>query len=200
MNNRQKLIQLIHIGAGRLFKDEDSRRDWQEQHTGKRSCSKMTDKELQYLVKLLRDAKAIKPPKRAGRVPSNLQRVSYMRKIEALLADMDLSWEYAETIAWHVTGGKGQATTGRPGVERLEWVNKREHFEAIIAALYKEQKKRRLLQTVEHLLDAMNLNESYVEQLVAGRANARNWRRNVPLLSAIADHLYEKVDFENAAE
>ncbi len=200
MSNRQKFIQLIHIGAGRLFKDEDSRRDWQEQHTGKRSCSKMTDKELQYLVKLLRDAKAIKPPKRAGRVPANIDRNGYMRKIEAMLADMDLSWEYAETIAWHMTGGSGQAGTGRPGVERLEWVHKREHFEAIIAALYKEQKKRRLLQTVEHLLDAMNLNETYVEQLIAGRPNAGNWRRNVPLLSAIADHLYEKVDFENAAE
>lgn len=197
MSNRQKLIQLIHIGAGRLFKDEDSRRDWQEQHTGKRSCSKMTDKELKYLVKLLRDAKAIEPPKRAGRVPSNIDRVGYMRKIEAMLADMSLSWEYAETIAWHVTGGNGQANTGRPGIERLEWVHKREHYEAIIAALYKEQQKRGLLQTVEHLLDAMNLSESYVEQLVEGRPNASNWRRNVPLLSAIVDNLREKQAFEN---
>lgn len=198
MANRQKLIQLVHVGASRLFKDEEARRTWQEDHTGERSCSKMTDKELQHLVNLLRDAKAIKPPKRAGRKPFN--RSPYMAKIEALLSDMQLSWEYAETIAWHVTGGKGHATTGRPGIERLEWVHKRQQFEAIIAALYQEQKKRSLLQTVEYLLDAMNLSESYVEQLVAGRVNASKWRRNVPLLNAIVDHLNDKVAFERATQ
>ena len=195
MANRKQLIQLIHIGASKLFKDEDQRRDWQEQYTGKRSCSKMTDAELNHLVKLLRDAKAIQPPKRAGRVPFN--RSPYMSKIEALLTDMGLSWQYAETIAWHVTGGKGEASTGRPGMERLEWVHKRKHFEAIIAALSNEQKKRHLLDVINHHLDAMNLDESYVDSLVKGRDNASKWKRNVPLLKAIADNLTEKLAFEN---
>lgn len=195
MANRKQLIQLIHIGAAKLFKDEDQRRDWQEQHTGKRSCSKMTDAELKHLVKLLRDAKAIQPPKRAGRVPFN--RSPYMSKIEALLTDMGLSWQYAETIAWHVTGGKGEASTGRPGLERLEWVHKRQHFEAIIAALSNEQKKRHLLDVINHHLDAMNLDESYVDSLVKGRTNASKWKRSIPLLNAIADNLTEKLAFEN---
>ena len=195
MANRKQLIQLIHIGAAKLFKDEEQRREWQEQHTGKRSCSKMTDAELNHLVKLLRDAKAIQPPKRAGRVPFN--RSPYMSKIEALLTDMGLSWQYAETIAWHVTGGKGEATTGRPGLERLEWVHKRQHFEAIIAALSNEQKKRHLLDIINYYLDAMNLDESYVESLVAGRDKASKWKRTVSLLDAIADNLAEKFAFEN---
>jgi len=200
MANRQKLIQLVHIGAGKLFsKDDDARRAWQQQHTGKASCSKMSNEELEKLVKLLKAAKAItvKPPKRAGRVPFN--RSPYMAKIEAMLSDMQLSWQYAEAIAWRLTGGKGERT-GQPGMVRLEWVNKREHFEGIIAALQKEQKKRSLLSGIEYCLNAMNLHEDYVEKLIAGRKNADKWQRDVPLLDAVYKHLHEKMEFMNAAQ
>lgn len=200
MANRQKLIQLVHIGAGKLFpKDDDARRAWQQQHTGKTSCSKMSNEELEVLVKLLKEAKAItvKPPKRAGRVPFN--RSPYMVKIEAQLADMGLSWQYAEAIAWRLTGGKGERT-GQPGMVRLEWVKKREHFEGIIAALQKEQKKRNLLSGIEYLLNAMNLHERYVEKLVEGRKNADKWQRDLPLLGAVYQHLVEKMGFIDAAQ
>jgi phage gp16-like protein len=200
MSNRKKNIQLIHIGAGKLFKDEESRRDWQEQHTGKRSCSKMTDRELEQLVRVLRDAKAItkRSPKRAGRKPVNPS--PYMKKIEALLADMGLSWQYAESIAFRITGGNGEKTLGRPGMQRLEWVHERKHFEAIIAALEAEQKKRHLLADIEYHLDALNLDEAYIEQLVAGRKDAGKWRRSLNLLGPIADNLREKLEFEYAAQ
>lgn len=208
MANKQKLIQLIHIGAGKLFKDDDARRDWQEQHTGKRSCSKMTDRELEYLVKLLRDANVItkRPPKRAGRVPFNPS--PYMKKIEALLADMQLSWQYAESIAWRITGGYGTQTVGQPGMQRLEWVQKREHFEGIIAALEQEQKKRNLLADIEYHLDALNLDESYIDRFIASSAvpgrkagkTAMNWRRNLFLLEQLAQSLREKLEFEYAAQ
>jgi hypothetical protein len=200
MTNRQKLIQLVHIGAGKLFpKDDDARRAWQEQHTGKTSCSKMSNEELEVLVKLLKEAKAItvKPPKRAGRKPFNPS--PYMKKIEAMLSDMQLSWQYAEAIAWRLTGGKGERT-GQPGMVRLEWVKKREHFEGIIAALHQEQKKRQLLNGIEHCLNALNLHQDYVEKLIAGRKNAEKWQRDLPLLQATFDHLYEKLEFMNAAQ
>lgn len=198
--SRQKLIQLVHIGAGKLFpKDDEARRAWQEQHTGKTSCSKMSNEELVKLVKLLKEAKAItvKPPKRAGRVPFNPS--PYMDKIEAQLADMGLSWQYAEAIAWRLTGGKGERS-GQPGMARLEWVRKREHFEGIIAALQKEQKKRNLLSGIEYCLNAMNLHEDYVEKLVEGRKNADKWQRDVPLLNAVYQHLHDKMEFMNAAQ
>ncbi|AFJ01974.1 E16-like protein [Methylophaga frappieri] len=200
MSQRRQLIQLVHIGADRLFSDEESRRDWQEQHTGKRSCSKMTDRELEQLVRVLRDAKVItkRSPKRAGRKPVNPS--PYMKKIEALLADMGLSWQYAESIAFRITGGNGEKTLGRPGMQRLEWVHERKHFESIIAALEVEQKKRKLLADIEYLLDALNLDVSYVEHLISGRKDADKWRRNPSLLIAIVDSLNEKLEFEYAAQ
>ena len=82
-------------------------------------------------------------------------------------------------------------------MERLEWVHKREHFEGIIAALEQEQKKRQLLADIEYHLDAMNLDESYVEKLVSGRKNAGKWRRTLSLLQPIADNLREKLALEN---
>lgn len=200
MPSRKQLISLVHIGAGKLFKDEDSRRDWQEQHTGKRSCSQMTDHDLERLVKLLRDANALtkRPPRRAGRKPLNHS--PYMKKIEALLADMGLSWQYAESIAFRITGGNGEKTLGRPGMQRLEWVHQRKHFEAIIAALEAEQKKRNLLADIEYHLNALNLDEAYIEQLVSGRKDASKWRRSLTLLGPIADNLREKLEFEHAAQ
>ena len=59
MKNRQVLIGLVHKGARRLFDDEVLRRDWQENHTGKRSCSSMNNAELQKLVDILRKQSAL---------------------------------------------------------------------------------------------------------------------------------------------
>ena len=113
MPTRNQLIQLIHIGGSKLFSSDEERRDWQKEHTGKASCKDMSDRELEGLVKVLRDNKALtkRPPKRAGRVPFNPS--NYMSKIEAQLADMQLSWQYAEAIAWRITGGKGKKLNTR---------------------------------------------------------------------------------------
>lgn len=200
MATRTKLIQLIHIGAAKLHADDDGRRRWQKSHTGKTSCKDMTDKELEYLVKLLRDAGAItkRVPKRAGRVPFN--RSPYMSKIGAQLADMKLSWQYAEAIAWRLTGGLGKHTEGRPGVQRLEFVKKRQHFEGIIAALKKEQDKRKLLAGIEQMLADLKLKTDYVEELIYGRAQASKWQRNLPLLKSVSEHLYNMWEHLDAAK
>lgn len=85
-----------------------------------------------------------KPPKHKGRRPATLDREPYLQKIEAQLTDMGLSWAYAESIAWRITGGKGQQPTSeQPGVKRLEWVREPKHFRAIITALAVEQRKRK---------------------------------------------------------
>ena len=188
MANRTTLIQLIHIGAPKLFSDDEERRAWQKDMTGKTSCKDMNDKELEYLVKLLRDAGAItKRPSRAGRKPFN--RSPYMAKIGAQLADMKLSWQYAEGIAWRITGGKGTKTEGRPGVERLEFVKQRRHFEGIIAALEKEQTKRYLMTSVREMVVKLGLDYAYVEIIVDGRANASKWQRDIRLLEFVYEHL-----------
>jgi len=192
MATRQQLIQLVHVGASKLFGDDEQRRAWQQQNTGKTSCKAMTDQELQLLVKLLRDAKAITPPKRAGRVPFN--RSPYMSKIEAMLAEMELSWQYAEAIAWRLTGGFGKKTEGRPGVQRLEFVRKKEHFEGLIAALEKEQAKRRLNTAIDLNLEALGWGDQRLNVLVKEWGFDNKWRRTIKKLEHVAEYLYEQLE------
>lgn len=59
MNNRKKLIQLVHIGAAKLFPDDDARRAWQQARTGHASCKDMTDVQLENLVKELKRKRVI---------------------------------------------------------------------------------------------------------------------------------------------
>ncbi|MEN9463886.1 MAG: hypothetical protein RL217_67 [Pseudomonadota bacterium] len=55
-----------------------------------------------------------------------------MSKIEALLADQALPWAYADSIAKQMFG-----------IERCSWVREPEQLKAIIAALYRRNKKAR---------------------------------------------------------
>lgn len=124
--------------------DDDARRDLQQQVTGKSSTSTMTALDAaRFIGHLKRLRGPVKHyPKRAGRVPANLDREPMLQKIEALLADMKLSWQYAEAIAWRITGGKGLRPDSHPGVQRMEWVRRNRDLRAIIAALAVEKKKR----------------------------------------------------------
>jgi phage gp16-like protein len=195
MTNRTTLIKLVHIGTSKLFDDDDQRRDWQQQNGGHRSCKDMSDKQLQHCVDLLKKAKALnaKPAKRAGRVPFNPS--PYMAKVEALLADMGLSWQYAEAIAWRQTGGKGDKPHNRPGIKRLEWLKGRKKFEALIAALEKEQYLRRYLNEIETSLETLKLGEDYcVGLLMQAGSYTPKWKRNRSLLKMLSEHLGEKIN------
>ncbi|AUZ85806.1 regulatory protein GemA [Methylophaga nitratireducenticrescens] len=195
MTNRAKLIQLVHIGTSKLFNDDVERRDWQQRSGGHRSCKDMSDQQLQHCVDLLKQAKVLntKPPKRAGRVPFNPS--PYMAKIEAMLTEMELSWQYAEAIAWRQTGGKGDKPHNRPGVQRLEWLKGSKHFESLIAALEKEQYKRRYLKAIELNLELLGLNESYcIDLLKQNNSYTSKWKRNLGLLKMLSEHLNEKYD------
>ncbi|MEE9357346.1 phage protein GemA/Gp16 family protein [Candidatus Vondammii sp. HM_W22] len=187
--NRNTLIKLVHVGARKLFNNEDARREWQFAHTGHTSCKAMSNADMERLVTELRRKQALeprRPPKRAGRVPFN--RSNYMNKIEAQLASMGLSWQYAERIAYQVTGGNGNKPNTSPGIKRLEWVRKAEHFRAIIAALDVEQKKRGLLASVEELLKQLGKEMTYVETIVPEHMSGK-WNRNRAWLRHIVEAL-----------
>jgi len=65
MADRKKLIQLVHVGAAKLFPgDDDARRAWQKARTGHDSCRDMTIADLENLVAELRRKKALAPPRR----------------------------------------------------------------------------------------------------------------------------------------
>lgn len=81
--SRATLIKLVHAGARHLFGDEDARKDWQEDRTGHRSCSDMSNADLENLVAELRRKKALRPtnrPVKGGKTPAD--------KIRALWIDM----------------------------------------------------------------------------------------------------------------
>ncbi|GBG03939.1 hypothetical protein AZSI13_32660 [Azospira sp. I13] len=71
---------------------------------------------------------------RAGGRPHNLSRVDMLQKIEALLADMELPWAYADSIARRQTKQAG-------GIERLAWVPD-DDLVGVIAALHRQKLKR----------------------------------------------------------
>ncbi len=86
MVDRKKLIQLVHIGAARLFPgDEAARRAWQKDRTGHDSCRDMSLSDLENLVAELRRKGALNPPRRRYS-PGN--RRPLQRKLTALWIDM----------------------------------------------------------------------------------------------------------------
>ena len=86
MADRKKLIQLVHIGAARLFPgDEEARRAWQKDRTGHDSCRHMNRADLENLVAELRRKGALQPPRRRYS-PKN--RRPLQRKLTAMWIDM----------------------------------------------------------------------------------------------------------------
>lgn len=59
--NRPALYKMLYAGAKRLGWDEDTRRDFIEKHTGKRSAKECSDDDLSLLVDQLRDLGALDP-------------------------------------------------------------------------------------------------------------------------------------------
>ncbi len=59
--NRPALHKMLYAGAKRLGWDEDTRRDFMEKHTGKRSAKECSDDDLSLLVDHLRDLGALEP-------------------------------------------------------------------------------------------------------------------------------------------
>lgn len=200
MNNRATLIKLVHTGARVAFADEAERRAWQKAKTGCESCRDMTTEQLDRLVGELRRKGALHagPPSKAGRVPFN--RSPYMAKVEALLADMGLSWQYAESIAWRLTGGRGLKPGSEPGVQRLEWLRNRKGWEGLIAALEAEQKKRGLMARAVERLNELGLDLADVDQWVSPGMRGAKWQRHLPTLAQVVDRLSDLVNEKRDSE
>ena len=206
MPNRAKLIQLVHIGAAKLFGgDEDARRDWQFAVSGRggrpgqRSCSDMSNDQLEDLVAELRAKGALdkRSPRRAGRKP--FSRSQYLAKVAAQLADMGLPWSYAESIAWRLSGGKGLQPGSQPGVKRLDWLKGERHWRNLVAALDYEQKKRSYMASITDMLKNLGEDLAYVDTLVPANKRGSKWQRDLKWLKAIDGQLAEKVHEAKAA-
>lgn len=192
---RRADLAKIHIAKKQLCMDDDTYRDALFNAVGKRSASDCSDRQLKkalaHFYELGFKAKA---PKSKGK-PHNIEKLpKYVIKVEALLADMSLSWAYAESIAKNLTGGKGynQGGTGdnsAPGVDRLAWMHSEKDWVALIGALHVEQEKRNAYKTVSQGLALNGVTEEDVEALLKiNNLYKKGWRRNLRLLKAISQY------------
>jgi phage gp16-like protein len=97
-------------------------------------------------------------------------------KIEAQLADMGLTWSYADSIAKRMFG-----------IERCTWVRKQDQLAAIVAALHVEQEKRDLGAAVDGLVAELQMTEAELAQLTKNLP--ATWRRNRRCLKAVIETL-----------
>lgn len=101
MNTKKILMAKVHIGKKDLGLDDDTYRDVLWRVTGKRSCSDMSIAQLQDVVKDM-ESSGFKPkatPKHGKKPDVIKRRKNLMSKIEAILADMGLHWNYAHGMA-----------------------------------------------------------------------------------------------------
>lgn len=100
----KRLIQLIHVGKSSLNWDDDTYRSVLYRLTGKSSSSRCTDAEgdkiLSYMKEQGFEPTAKKQYGTKPRVAASRQTV--LNKIEALLAERDLPWAYAEQMTKHM--------------------------------------------------------------------------------------------------
>lgn len=114
MNTKKILMAKVHIGKKELGLDDATYRDVLERVTGKRSCKKMLIGELEAVIKDM-ESRGFTPkaaPKHGKRPSVVGKRQPLMDKIEAMLADMGLHWNYAHGMAESMFG-----------IKRLQWLN-----------------------------------------------------------------------------
>lgn len=184
--DRRRIFGLCrHLGL-----DDEERRALQLHVTGKASSKDMTPRDAGIFIRHLSGRAGRRAvPKRAGRIPNNFDSGEpQLAKIEALLADMQLSWQYAEAIAWRITGGHGKAPNSQPGVKRLEWVTRPRDLQAIIAALHVEQEKRANVAAIELELQRLNRSEEWLHSKMPSNWQFK-WRRNRKQQKAILQFL-----------
>lgn len=178
---------LIHTGCKTLGMSEDDRREMYWSVAGVRSFNDLDRRGRARVIEHLR-RRGFEPlaPPRAGRKPNNFERMpQYVTKVEALLSDMGLSWQYAESIAWRISGGRGRRQE-RPGTEKLEWFRGNDNWRALIAALHVEQEKRGLLASLDELLREHKMSRAALAQQFALRAG---WERNRAVLRRLIKSL-----------
>lgn len=191
--SRNAELAKIHLGTKQLGMGVDDYRCMLWTVARVRSAKDLDEHQRHAVIKhLVKCGATFERPKKAGQRPHNYNQLpEYITKVEALLADMGLSWSYADSIARNITGGVGSQDKA-PGVEKLAWVKGDRHWRAIIAALSVEQEKRGLLASVDELLQKLGKDRGYPQQLYPQLQN--NWERNRRALRAIVEQLAHEAE------
>ncbi len=179
---RRRQLAAIHACAKQLGLDDDSYRALLARVSATcgasvRSAADLNPRQRKAVLEEMRRLGAAAPkgaPARAARAypgkPANFHRLPEMIcKVEAQLADMKLSWAYADAIALRMFG-----------IARVAWCRKEDQLRAIIAALDVEQGKRKAGQFVDHGLAQLGMDEA---ALVERLGLPASWRRRQEALA-----------------
>lgn len=180
---RRRHLAAIHAAKRTLDLDNDTYRDLLERVSATkgapvRSAAKLSEAQIHAVLDELKRLGGLKPSTRAAGKPHNFNSPSMpemITKIEALLADMQLPWSYADAIAMR-----------QFRIEKVAWCRKQDQLRSLIAALHVEQEKRQLLASVDELCVRAGTTRSEIESRygLAGRAG---WMRNRATLKRVID-------------
>lgn len=133
MSTKKILMAKIHIAKKDLSLDDATYRDVLWRVTGKRSCKGMTIKQLEDVVKDMQ-SNGFKPkatPKHGKKPKVIKRRQALISKIEAILADMGLHWNYAHGVGEQMFN-----------IKRLQFLNDQQLYK-VTQALSKHQQRER---------------------------------------------------------
>ena len=124
-NRRKKLIAKVKISQQQLGMDDDTYRDLLEGSVGKRSAAKLNEKELTTVIEVMK-SKGFQDQSNgheADKPDVTEAKQALVSKIEALLADGNKPWRYAEAMAERMFNRK-----------RIQWLNT-DQLHRLVAAL-----------------------------------------------------------------
>jgi phage gp16-like protein len=127
---KSKKIAAIHIAKKDLGLDDDTYREMLKAATGKTSCKDMHISDLYKVMEHLKQLGYKSKRSGYGKRPNPAQgNKALMSKVEALLADRKLHWNYAHSMAKRMYG-----------VEKVDWLES-EQLISVITALSNQAKK-----------------------------------------------------------
>lgn len=131
-NNRATVLARIHIAKKELALDEETYRAMLVAAVGKDSCANMHISELYKVIEHLKQ-RGYKPTARKyGKRPNPAKpNKALMGKVEALLADNGLHWNYAHSMAKHMFN-----------VEKVDWLSA-DQLWRVVAALEKQARRQK---------------------------------------------------------
>lgn len=188
---RRSSIAAIHVCRAQLGLDDDTYRELLARVSRKsgaecRSAADLTERQAAEVLAEMRRLGATRPtePRPRGRsrpahypgTPHDVKELpEEITKIEALLADMKLTWSYADAIARRMYG-----------IERVAWCSKPDQLIAILAALHVEQEKRQLLASIT---EYAGQNGTTLDAIAARFRLSTGWQRRRSTMKAVREAL-----------
>lgn len=192
-DRRRRDLAAIHTSAKQLRLDREAYVALLQRVTGKMSSADLSADERREVLREMQRLGAVarrttKPRTTPGHhpgYPHNAEQLpETITKIEAQLADMKLSWAYADAIARRMFG-----------IAKLAWVRDSSQLAAIVAALHVEQEKRDLSACIDRRLE--QLGWAPEQALARLRPLRPNWRRHRPSLRLVAEFLANEIEALN---